>query len=891
MHKPWIAAAALLLSLLAFNPPVCAQAAPPLNINLKEAMTLLPIPGIKGAIGELFESLKPTPGAGGWSSIKTVNVSGAGSLPLQLYVFGDADKQAVLLVVNSNIELPGVFNNRAWKRLAGSSFSNPIFSLSTVDFSLNVRDMPAEFRQVVAGSYFNVESLDFSNGFQVATQVHIGGVMKNVIEVGMGVPVQQFTLRAGVVLQMPTDTAGRASLAASMLADMKNVSQMLKEPPEFYTEFQLAPGKVITGPIGMQQMQLSDATLSITNEGTVGFRGNMSVGGSGKKFITFFDTPLNPAGAMDLLDFRFGMTAQSVTLDELMVLAMAMYTNQVPGGSFIRDLAQVERPLKTMLKPLSLFQLRNPKTVGEYRFADKSKPFPPMSAFNLLVLGPLATVDDGNGKTIRGPLLKGFGNATVLGQELASASYYLGEGGLRNRVSAGLSLKLGPLGRQSISMASSIEITKDKQAVELHGGVLGRKLDMSLSPTKFSLDSPATCATPFSLSQTVDIAAGLNVAALMDALPGVNVDPSKLPNCIGKDLEAAYKWVGSTGKDLAGYSAQAANAELDTMAKAAEADYDKAKHLARDKATKVSGGAMSAFNDAGNAFKKLGTKKKHRKGPDPKFASSVFDWDFYYDRYPDLVKNGVDLATHWRDSGFAAGRQGAPEFNAKYYRARYLDVQQACGVSDLACALQHWLDHGIEQGRQGSAEVSIYSYLKRSRDLQQSLGKENYADAMDHWLNFGEAEGRDSRPEDPSDGPLAGLAQVGGDGGGPWSDFDTCGGQALSGFRLRHGDRIDAVQFGYRGRGWAPRQGGGGEFQTEVVLPADEYIVQVDYRSGSRVDSLSFKTNRGKTYGPYGGSGGSALRYTVTPGEKLGCMSGRAGAGMDRLLLTSTGLR
>lgn len=74
-------------------------------------------------------------------------------------------------------------------------------------------------------------------------------------------------------------------------------------------------------------------------------------------------------------------------------------------------------------------------------------------------------------------------------------------------------------------------------------------------------------------------------------------------------------------------------------------------------------------------------------------------------------------------------------------------------------------------------------------------------------------------------------------------------------------------------------------------LTSDEYIVRVDYRNGNEVDSLRFTTNRGRIFGLYGGMGGSAGTYTVTPGEKLGCMQGRSGKRTDQLTFSSTGPR
>lgn len=904
---------ALFASLNVVTMSAQAQSAPPINPNLKQAVTLIPIPGIKEALNDLFGSLKQASAGGDYSAKTTVSVPGVGDIPLQLYFFGDADKQAILLVVNRSIGLPNVFKNRAWKRLAGATLTDPIFAFSTVDFSLSTNEMSADLKKIVANSYFNVDSLDFTGGFQVASKVSLGGVMKNVIETGMGVPVQNFTMRAGVVLPVPSDTAGRAAFAASMLAEMMSPEKKDKEgeDPEFFAEFQLAPGKTITGPIGMGSMKLSDATLFINNKETVGYKGNVTIAG-GKKFITFFETPLNPAGAMDLVDFKFGLTAQKITLEDYVNAGIAFSTTMVPGGNFIKDLPQYQDALKLVLKPLSVFQLRNPKPVGEYKFGDKTKPFPPMGSFNLLVLGPLASVDDADGKTIHGPLFKAFGNATILGQEMGTMNVYMGASGLRANATAGLTLKLGPLGKQGISMAANVDVSKSKQLLELHGNVVGRTMDMVMSPTQLSLSSPATCLTPFALSQKVSIESGINVGTLLDALPGVNVDPAQITGCFGEDLQKALTWVSTTGSALGGYTADAANKELKKMANAAGAatdaaadaakkqeeaarkEYNKAKDAARDKADKSINEATSALNDAGNSIKKLFGKKKHKDHPDTRFDRTVFDWDYYYDRYPDLVKHDVDLVSHWRDSGFNAGRQGSLEFSAKYYLNRYLDLQQACPEKDYLCALNHWLEYGISEGRQGSADFNVASYLNRYSDLQKAFGKDNYPDALDHWLDSGKNAGRNGSADSVLTGSISGPRHAGGGGGGAWSDNDKCAGQYVTGFRLRYGGGVDAVQFHYGTRGWAEPHGYSSKdpYKIDVTLPKGDYIVGVDYRSGSRIDSVSFKTKSGKTYGPYGGGGGgSSATYTVTPGEKLACMSGRAGSSIDQLIFSSTGPR
>src|SRR3569833_1562062 len=120
---------------------------------------------------------------------------------------------------------------------------------------------------------------------------------------------------------------------------------------------------------------------------------------------------------------------------------------------------------------------------------------------------------------------------------------------------------MGPLGRQGITMAANADVTHAVQSLAMHGNVLGRVLDVNMDPKQLSLNSPGTCATPFALTDKVDLQPALDVSALLDSLPGGNVDPAQLSGCIGADLQKAYQWVSTTGKSLGGYSANAANAE------------------------------------------------------------------------------------------------------------------------------------------------------------------------------------------------------------------------------------------------------------------------------------------------------------------------------------------
>ena len=104
---------------------------------------------------------------------------------------------------------------------------------------------------------------------------------------------------------------------------------------------------------------------------------------------------------------------------------------------------------------------------------------------------------------------------------------------------------------------------------------------------------------------------------------------------------------------------------------------------------------------------------------------------------------------------------------------------------------------------------------------------------------------------------------------------------------------VDGLAFLYSNGGWGLPHGNLGRppYTADVTLAGGEYIVRVDVRSGGAVDAISFVTNFGRTYGPYGGGGGSLRYVNMTSGQKLGCMQGRSGSSIDQLTLSSTGPR
>ena len=889
LNRALAATAILLLGTLA--PKARADDMPHISAPLKKMLGALPIADMRDDVQGMVGALKKTSCGGGLTGCYATK-----SGPLQLYFFTSKNaQQTFLLVLDKKMDMPPLLKPNVQKVFGKTGLAAPIISISTTDIDLDIAKMPPDLQKIVQDDYFNVNALSFASGVQLAARANIGGALKIAME-SLGVKADQLTLRAAVVLPIPTDLASGAGTGGGLAEAMSHGDTLKKAgadalSPEAFVELQFGPGAKLK--MIAPQMELTDATFFLNNALTFGYKGNAGFPGvKNGKVLLQFQTPLTPEGVMDFADFQFRMaTPPSFTLEDSanMMIAMAVPDPRLAkyGGGFIRNIDVLKKPLQVASKPLSAFQVRNPAPYQEYRFGDRTKPFPTdPKYFNVAIVGPLA---DG------GPMLHYASETIFLNQRMGLIDAWADINGFKGKVLNDLSLKLGPLGKVTIQkMIAEANVSLNEQMIRLKGNFAGQVVQVILDGPTLTLDVPANCVNPFEIKAKLAFDANTDIAKVFDAQGGANVDPSKIQGCVGKQLEAAYNKIAGEYKNLSGYSANEANKALKQMTGFASKEYEQAKDAARNTADKATNVANNAFRDAGNAFKKIGKKKKHKKGPDPRFAASVFDWDYYYDNAPDVVAAKVDLATHWRDSGFNEGRQGSPEFSAVFYWNRYPDVQARCPGRDLQCALQHWLDEGLAQGRQGSANFSIYRYLNRYSDLQNAFGRRNYIDAMDHWQNNGEDEGRSGSP---APGDTAGIRQIGGDREAEWWDEDSgqCAGQYVTGFRIRAGRLVDGVQFRY-GNNWADNHGyGKGNPTADVTLMDGEYIVRVTYgggfSGGDMVDRIGFTTNKGRTFGPYGGGGGVAGIYDVTPGEKLGCVSGRAKSSINRIIFSSTGAR
>ena len=123
---------------------------------------------------------------------------------------------------------------------------------------------------------------------------------------------------------------------------------------------------------------------------------------------------------------------------------------------------------------------------------------------------------------------------------------------------------------------------------------------------------------------------------------------------------------------------------------------------------------------------------------------SVFDLNYYMQKYPDLVKafgNDYDkYLEHFVNHGMKEGRRASETFDVQYYRSKYADLNGHWG-NDWEQYYKHFLNHGIQEGRQGSAEFDVQKYKASYADLQKSLG-DVLGRYYKHYNQYGIGEGR-----------------------------------------------------------------------------------------------------------------------------------------------------
>ena len=192
-------------------------------------------------------------------------------------------------------------------------------------------------------------------------------------------------------------------------------------------------------------------------------------------------------------------------------------------------------------------------------------------------------------------------------------------------------------------------------------------------------------------------------------------------------------------------------------------------------------GFISNWGDANKYFSDAGCKRLGEADADaiiaqfPKSSwldySSVFDADYYLNKYPDVnewANGSKDRALdHFVNYGMSEGRRGSEAFDVQSYYNEYPDLRASFGT-DLASYYSHYLMYGKKEGRhatgcsklKGAATKAggvdyapVYDpeyYLSRNGDVEKAFTKSTYGGVtmvddsavLRHFVNYGMSEGR-----------------------------------------------------------------------------------------------------------------------------------------------------
>lgn len=88
-------------------------------------------------------------------------------------------------------------------------------------------------------------------------------------------------------------------------------------------------------------------------------------------------------------------------------------------------------------------------------------------------------------------------------------------------------------------MQATTAINADKQEITLLGNFAGQKVEVGMSGSTMKIAVNATCVNPFEIKTQLEIKPSTDIAKVFEGQGGVNVDPSKISGCLGKELSAA----------------------------------------------------------------------------------------------------------------------------------------------------------------------------------------------------------------------------------------------------------------------------------------------------------------------------------------------------------------
>lgn len=111
-------------------------------------------------------------------------------------------------------------------------------------------------------------------------------------------------------------------------------------------------------------------------------------------------------------------------------------------------------------------------------------------------------------------------------------------------------------------------------------------------------------------------------------------------------------------------------------------------------------------------------------------------------------------------------------FQLGYYLANNADVRAVTNNPNQEVeATRHWYFVGIYEGRRGSPEFDAKFYLAKYEDVRAAFGANNYRGALDHYLLFGKAGGRIGADDTPRSLSINDVSVIEGNSGSQYLVF------------------------------------------------------------------------------------------------------------------------
>nr|WP_254992622.1 Calx-beta domain-containing protein [Cyanobium sp. Cruz CV11-17] len=150
--------------------------------------------------------------------------------------------------------------------------------------------------------------------------------------------------------------------------------------------------------------------------------------------------------------------------------------------------------------------------------------------------------------------------------------------------------------------------------------------------------------------------------------------------------------------------------------------------------------------------------------PDVEAAYGVMNFSGAISHFYEWGKPGGWYGSEWITDSSA--------FQLGYYLANNADVRAVTNNPNQEVeATRHWYFVGIYEGRRGSPEFDAKFYLAKYEDVRAAFGANNYRGALDHYLLFGKAGGRIGADDTPRSLSINDVSVIEGNSGSQYLVF------------------------------------------------------------------------------------------------------------------------